>query len=49
MIRAVATMGVNASETQSAISGNNVFAITDHDGQHDVARNGIFPVLISST
>ena len=41
---AVATIGVNALEISSITSGKYFFPSIDHDGQHDVSKNGSFPV-----
>ena len=38
--RAVKTIGVSAIEIYGASVGNSFFAITDHDGQQEVAING---------
>ena len=47
MLRAVATIGVSALDTLSAISGKYFFANMDQEGQHEVSRNGSCPVLTS--
>ena len=41
---AVATIGVSALEISSITSGKYFFPSIDHDGQHDVSKNGSFPV-----
>lgn len=46
-MRAVATIGVSSCEMLSIIAGKYFFAITDHDGQQDVSRNGRLPVATS--
>ena len=42
MKRAVNTIGVMAIDILSENSGNSFLAITDHDGQHDVAIKSSF-------
>ena len=46
-MRAVATIGVSSWEMLSIIAGKYFFAMTDHDGQQEVRRNGRLPVATS--
>ena len=47
--RAVATIGVNAFEILSMVSGKNFFASTDQEGQQLVSKKGTSPVATSFT
>ena len=47
MILAVATMGVNALEILSIVSGKNRFASIDQEGQQEVRLKGSLPVATS--